>query len=638
MNNIFAGRKYIIGGIFLVVCVACIIRLFYMQVIDESLKLDASNETFRHITQYPPRGCIYDRKGRLLVTNEAAYDILVTPSLVKDFDTNSFCSDLGITKSDFIAGIKKAIIQNTAYHSTVFMKEVTPEIYAAFQEKLYKYHGFTSQVRTIRRYPMKVAPHILGYIGEVDKELCARDSDYKEGDYIGISGIEESYENDLKGKKGVKIMMFDAMNKEVGDYKNGEFDTLPVTGENLTCTIDAKLQAYGEKLMQNKAGSIVAIDPETGEILALVSSPYYDPNMMVGSVRAKNYATLLHDSINIPLFNRALMAMYPPGSTFKTIEALIGQQEGVLNENTSYTCGGAFHIGNVSVACDAAHGTLQLEKAIALSCNTYFCNVFMSIMNNKKYNSVEDAFASWRRYVTSFGIGIRPDIDLPSALRGSLPTENYYDKYHGKGHWKGSTIISLAIGQGELGITPLQLANQAAIIGNRGYYFLPHVIRPIGDDPTTTKYATKHFVPIEPQYFDIVADGMCDVVNEGTAAASKIPGVVMCGKTGTAQNPNGRNNSLFIAFAPKDHPRIAISVVVERGGWGASWAAPIASLMIEKYLNDTIKRTDIETRMLAGNTIQYLADEKMAPKKKHNKKNSSLNMTAHKKKHKHTDE
>lgn len=619
MNTLLSSRKYIIGGIFLIVCIACIVRLFYMQVIDDSLKLDASNETFRHITQYPPRGCIFDRDGRLLVTNEAAYDILVTPSQVKDFDTNSFCTDLGITKADFISGIKKATIQNTAYHASVFMKEVTPEIYAAFQEKLYKYHGFTSQVRTVRRYPLKIAPHILGYIGEVDKNLCERDPEYKEGDYIGISGIEESYEDDLRGKKGVKIEMFDAMNKEVGDYKNGKFDTLPVTGDNLTCSIDAKLQEYGEKLMQNKAGSIVAIDPRTGEILALVSSPNYDPNMMVGSVRAKNYAKLLQDSIDVPLFNRALMAMYPPGSTFKTIEALIGQQEGVLDENTVYSCPGGFHIGNVTVACDARHGPLKLEKAIAYSCNTYFCNVFMSLMNNKKYHSTEEAFASWRRYVTSFGIGVRPDIDLPSGLRGSLPTENYYDKFHGKGHWKGSTIISLAIGQGELGVTPLQLANQAAIIGNRGYYYTPHVIKGIGDKPAPKKYTTKHFVPIESKYFEVVADGMCDVVNDGTAAGSKIPGVVMCGKTGTAQNPNGRNNSLFIAFAPKDTPRIAISVVVERGGWGADWAAPIASLMIEKYLTDTIKRPEIEQRMLNGNTIQYLAEEKTAPKKKHNK-------------------
>lgn len=628
MNNLLASRKYIIGGVFLFVCLACIVRLFYMQVIDDSLKLDASNETFRHITQYPPRGCIFDRNGHLLVTNEAAYDILVTPSQIKNFDTNSFCMDLGISKADFIAGVKKAIIQNTAYHASVFMKEVTPEIYAAFEEKLYKYHGFSSQVRTVRKYPLKIAPHILGYIGEADKELCERDPDYKEGDYIGISGIEESYEDDLRGRKGVKIMMFDAMNKEVGDYKNGKFDTLPVTGDNLTCTIDAKLQEYGEKLMQNKAGSIVAIDPETGEILALVSSPYYDPNMMVGSVRAKNYAKLLQDTIDVPLFNRALMARYPPGSTFKTIEALIGQQEGVLDENTTYNCPGAFHIGNVTVACDERHGSLKLEKAIAYSCNTYFCNVFMSIMNNKKYNSTEDAFEAWRKYVTSFGLGLRPDIDLPSAVRGNLPTENYYDKYHGKGHWKGSTIISLAIGQGELEVTPLQLADQAAIIANRGSYFLPHIIKSIGDKSSSKKYTTRHFVPIDSKYFDVVVDGMCDVVNDGTAAASKIPGIVMCGKTGTAQNPNGRNNSLFIAFAPKDHPRIAISVVVERGGWGASWAAPIASLMIEKYLTDTIKRTDLEQRMLQGNTIQYLAEEKTEPKKKHNKHTSTSNRYA----------
>ena len=620
MNNAFAHRKFVIAAIFSVTIIAFICRLFYMQEVDDSYKLDASNEAFRHVTQYPPRGCIYDRNGKLLVTNEAAYDLLVIPNQIKDFDTNSFCTDLGITKDDFNTGIKKAIQLNTAAHASVFMKEVTPEIYAAFQEKMYKYHGFHAEVRTVRRYPMNIAPHILGYIGEVSKELCEENPKYKEGDYIGISGIEESYEGNLGGKKGIRIMVMDAMNREVGEYKEGKYDTLPNPGANLTCSIDAVLQAYGEKLMENKAGSIVAIEPSTGEVLALVSSPEYDPNLMVGNIRAKNYAKLVLDSINIPLFNRALMAAYPPGSTFKPIEALIGQQEGVIFPTTTFYCPGAFHLGNISVACDAAHGSLQLQDAIAKSCNTYFCNVLMTILNNRKYHSTEEAFEAWRKLVMSFGLGTRLDIDLPSALRGNVPSVEYYDKYFGKGHWKPATVVSLAIGQGELLLTPLQLANEAAIIANRGYYYVPHVIKSIGDkNQALKKYTTKHIIPIDEKYFDVVVQGMSDVVSDGTAAASQIPGIVMCGKTGTAQNPNGRNNSLFIAFAPMDHPKIAVCVVIERGGWGAEWAAPIASLMIEKYLTDTIKRTEIEKRMLEGNTLQYLAMEKTAPKRKHKK-------------------
>jgi penicillin-binding protein 2 len=618
MNSVFAARKFVIAVIFLIACTAFICRLFYMEEIDESYKLDASNEAFRHVTQYPPRGCVFDRKRRLLVANEAAYDLMVIPAQVKDFDTASFCHDLGITKDDFVLGIKKAVALNTATHPSVFMKEVTPEIFAAFQEKMYKYHGFSTEVRTIRKYPMQIAPHLLGYIGEVSKELCERNSKYKEGDYIGISGLEESYEDALSGTKGEKIMMMDAMNREVGEYKNGKYSTPPKPGENLTCTLDAVLQAYGEKLMSAKAGSIVAIEPSTGEILALVSSPDYDPNLLVGSVRAKNYSSLVLDSLDIPLFNRALMAHYPPGSTFKPIESLIGQQEGTLNPNTSYFCPGAFIMGsNVHIACDAAHGSLQLESAIAHSCNTYFCNVFVAMMNNHQYSSTEEAFEVWRKYILSFGLGTRLDIDLPSALRGNVPTVEHYDKVFGKNHWHAGTIASLGIGQGEMEVTPLQLANEASIIGNKGYYITPHVIKSIGETKgPEKKYTIRHYVPIEEKYFDIVIDGMSDAVAEGTAAASKIEGVIMCGKTGTAQNPDGRNNSLFIAFAPRENPKIAISVVIERGGFGADWAAPIASLMIEKYLTDTIKRPEIEKRMLEGNTIHYLAEEKVAKHKR----------------------
>ncbi len=616
MNGAYSERRIIVYVIFIAMGLAYILRLYYMQIIDDSYKLDASNEAFRHITQYPPRGCIFDRNRKLLVTNEAAYDIMVVPSQVTGIDTVSFCKDLNITRDDFIAGIKKAIALNTATHPSVFLKEVTPEIYASFEEKMYKYHGFSAEVRTIRRYPMKIAPHLLGYIGEVSKELCARNPKYKEGDYIGISGMEESYEGELGGTKGEKIMMMDAMNRVVGEYKNGKYSKPPDPGDNLTCTLDARLQAYGEKLMANKAGSIVAIEPSTGEILALVSSPEYDPNLLVGSVRARNYADLAEDSITIPLFNRALMAHYPPGSTFKPIEALIGQQEGTLTPNTTYFCPGAFIMGsNVHIACDSRHGSLQLEDAIAKSCNTYFCNVFVAMMNNRAYASTEEAFDSWRKYVVSFGFGTRLDIDLPSALRGNVPTSEHYDKTFGEGRWKPGTIAWLGIGQGELEVTPLQLANEAAIIANRGYFITPHVVKSIGDNKGPgKKYTIRHYAPVDEKYFGIVVDGMSDAVSGGTAAASQIPGIIMCGKTGTAQNPDGRDNSLFIAFAPKDTPKIAISVVVERGGWGADWAAPIASLMIEKYLTDTVKRTDLEQRMMAGNTIQYLIDEKTKPK------------------------
>lgn len=632
MNQTFSERRIIIIAIFIGVGLACILRLYYMQIINDSYKLDASNEAFRLVTLYPPRGCIFDRNGKLLVTNEAAYDILVVPSQVKDIDTLSFCKDLAITKDDFINGIKKAIALNTATHPSIFLKEVTPEIYASFQEKMYKYHGFSAQVRTIRRYPLKIAPHLLGYIGEVSKELCARNPKYKEGDYIGISGMEESYESELGGTKGEKIMMMDAMNREVGEYKNGKYSTPPNPGENLICTLDADLQAYGEELMANKAGSIVAIEPASGEILALVSCPEYDPNLLIGSVRAKNYSKLVLDSNTVPLFNRALMAQYPPGSTFKPIEALIGQQEGTLNPNTTYYCPGAFLMGsNVHIACDSRHGSLQLQEAISRSCNTYFCNVFVAMMNNRNYDNTEDAFDVWRKYVLSFGFGTRLDIDLPSAQRGNVPTAEHYDKTFGDGRWKAGTIAWLGIGQGELEVTPLQLANESAIIANRGYYITPHVVKSLGEKSgRQKKYTIRHYVPIDEKYFQIVVDGMSDVVSGGTAAASQIPGIIMCGKTGTAQNPNGRDNSLFIAFAPKDTPRIAVSVVVERGGWGADWAAPIASLMIEKYLTGTVKRTDLQQRMIEGNTLHYLIEEKTEPKE--NKKSAKAAVN-HKKKH-----
>ncbi|MEO6883090.1 MAG: penicillin-binding protein 2 [Bacteroidia bacterium] len=607
--NRFSERQYVIIGIFLLVGLAFIIRLFYIQVIDDSYKLDARNQAFRYVTQYPDRGYIFDRNGKILVYNSAAYDLMVVPHEAKNIDTMALCNLINISKEDYIEKMKKSSTSpNSPRIPSVFASQLSAETYALLQEQLYRFRGFYVETRSLRKYPMKTAAHVLGYVGEVSEDIADTSSYYKQGDYIGISGIEKSYEKELRGKKGLKIIMVDVHNREMGSYQNGKYDTIAVPGANLTSSIDAVLEQLGEKLLQNKVGSIVAIEPATGEILAMVTSPSYDPNLLVGRERSHNYAQLALDTITVPLFNRALMAQYPPGSTFKPIMALIGQQDGVLSPSTHYYCDGGFHMGNWTVKCDAAHGSLDLEDAIAHSCNTYFCNVFRSVIDAPQYDrSTVEGFEAWKKAIFSFGIGQRLAIDLPNALRGSVPSVNYYNTLFGKGAWKASNVISLAIGQGALGVNPLQLANEAAIIANRGFYYIPHIIKYIGDKKMQLpKYTTKQYTIVDQKYFGIVVDAMAEVVEKGTAAASKINGIDMCGKTGTAQNPTGRNNSLFIAFAPKDNPKIAISVVVERGGFGAEVAAPIASLMIEKYLTDTITRPDLEKKIIAENLIQYV--------------------------------
>ena len=493
--------------------------------------------------------------------------------------------------------------QYSPYKESIFEKQLSAKTYATLQEKLYSFHGFYVQSRTLRKYPGLIGAHTLGYVGEVNDKMTLDNPYYKSGDYIGISGIEKSYEKELRGVKGLSVMMVDVFNRPKGKFKDGQYDTLAITGENLITSLSAKLQRYGEQLMQNKTGGIVAIDPSTGEILAVVSAPSYDPNLLVGRDRSKNYGALLSQP-GIPLFNRALMAYYPPGSTFKLINDLIAQQEGVLFPTTSYYCDGGYHMGKQTVKCDARHGGIQLRAAVQHSCNTYHCYVFRSIIDNKKYTTTEQGYQAWRNHVLTFGIGKRLYSDLPQELKGMVPSVEYYDKYFGKGHWKSSTVVSLSIGQGELGITPLQMANTMCIIANRGYYYTPHIIKKEGNkDLSKDKFKTKNYTDIDPKYFDVMIDGMEDVVEQGTAAASKIKGITICGKTGTAQNPHGKDHSLFVAFAPRENPKIAIGIMVENGGWGASWAAPIASLMIEKYLNDSIAtpaRHALEKRMLEG--------------------------------------
>jgi penicillin-binding protein 2 len=604
MEKIYANRRFVIIGLFFITGFIFLIRLFYIQVIADKYVLSANNNVLRYVTQYPARGLIYDRFGKLLVYNEAAYDLMVTPKLVKTIDTMELCNLIGIEKSDFIDRMKKAR-SYSPYRPSIFEAQISRENYGYLEEKMFKFPGFFVQSRTLRKYGYPVAAHTMGYIGEVGPELIGKDPYYKSGDYIGISGIEKSYESILRGKKGMKIQVVDVFNRPKGSFQEGKYDTTAYAGTDLYTTLDVELQEYGEKLMINKKGSIVAIEPATGEILCLISSPSYDPNLLVGRVRKKNYTILSEDSIFVPLFNRALMASYPPGSTFKMTDALIGQQDGVLSFDTRYSCPGGFSLGNGKmVGCHAHWSPLELTQAIQFSCNTYFCRVFRSIIDQKPFTNTRAGYEKWRSHVMTLGFGKKLGLDLPGELNGNIPSANYYDKYHGKGRWTSMAIISLGIGQGEIGITPVQLANYAALIANKGHYYVPHVVKAIGkSDSLNPEIMKLRKTDIDPAYYDVVIEGMYQVVEAGTATLAKMDSIKICGKTGTAQNPHGKHHSLFIAFAPKDNPKIAISVVVENAGQGAWWAAPIASLMIEKYLKRTVKRTEIELRMVEGDLI-----------------------------------
>ncbi|RLD62361.1 MAG: penicillin-binding protein 2 [Bacteroidetes bacterium] len=610
--DIFKQRKYFIQILFILVSIIYIIRLFALQVIDTSYKVSASNNVLRYVTQYPARGLIFDRNGELLVYNQAAYDLMIVPRQLEAFDTTSFCKIINISKQQLVEKITKA--KNYSYlKPSLFLKQMSSITYAKLQEKLYKFHGFFVQTRTLRKYPKKIAAHSLGYVGEVDDNTTKKNSYYKLGDYIGISGIEKSYEKDLRGKKGVEIFLVDVHNRIKGKYKKGRYDTIAIAGANITTTLDASLQKYGEKLMQNKKGSIVAIEPSTGEILTMVTSPSYNPDLLVGRIRTQNYLKLLKDTLK-PLFNRAVMAKYPPGSTFKIITALIGLQEKVLYQSTQYSCHGGYRSGRTTVGCHIHPSPLDLTHAVQYSCNAYFCNVYRSIIDNPEFASAEEGFQVWRDYVTSFGFGNKLGLDLPNELSGNIPTTKYYDKYYGNSHWSSLTTISLSIGQGELGITPLQMANMTSTVANRGFYYTPHIVKNISNkkniDP---QFLVKHYTKIDSSYFPIVIEGMDSVINGGagsTARIAKIKDITVCGKTGTAQNPHGDNHSIFIAFAPKDKPKIAVAVFIENGGYGARWAAPTASLIIEKYLKKEISRKWLENYILNCDLINVQTQDK----------------------------
>lgn len=599
-----SNRRFIVSLIFITIGLIFIARLFYIQIIETRYKSSADNNVLRYITEYPARGLVYDRNGKLLVFNEATYDLMVIPKqLDPDMDTLALCQLIGMEKSLLIKKLVEAKKYSNFLASAVDEK-LTIQSYCVLQEKLINFPGFYIQARTVRNYPQPIAAHVLGYIGEVTPELLKKEEYYRPGDYFGVSGIEKSYEVELRGQKGIKIIMVDVHGRDKGSYKDGKYDLEASAGLDLFTSLDAELQAYGEKLMQNKRGSIVAIEPSTGEILAMVSSPSYDPSLLVGRKRSKNYFTLLTDK-NLPLFNRALTGKYPPGSAFKPIVGLVAEEEGVLTPETRYPCFGGFPLGNGKmVGCHSHYSPLELKGAIQHSCNAYFCRVLKTCIDNKTFKNPREGLTEWRRQIMSFALGQKTGVDLPNESSGNIPTADYYDKVFGKDRWRALSLISCAIGQGEIQLTPLQMANLVCIIANKGSFFTPHIVRAIANTNTpNSRFRNKRYTTVHSQYFLPVIEGMYYVVEAGTARNVRMDSIKMCGKTGTVQNA-GKNHSVFIAFAPKDNPQIAIAAVVENSGAGATWAAPISSLMIEWYISGKIKRKEMEADIISSKTIE----------------------------------
>jgi penicillin-binding protein 2 len=591
--------------IIIIVSIAGILlaRLFFLQVVDESYKITATNNALRYDVEYPARGIIYDRNGNILVENVTTYDIMIVPREFKDVDTAELCSTFQL-QADEVKSILKSMKKNRGYRAFTFLKQVSPERYAVFRERADRFQGFYSVVRTVRRYPHNIGGNVLGYIQEVDTSVINRDPYYKSGDYIGVSGIEESYEKVLRGKKGISIYLRDSRNRVVEPFENGRLDTAAVPGKNLISSIDGNLQEYAQTLMQNKLGSIVAIEPATGEILALVSSPTFNPALLSGANRQQNYAELTSNPTK-PIFNRAIMSPQPPGSTFKLVNGLIGLEEGTLTPNTSYHCAGHYPYGR-GVACHGHISPVNFKQSIMVSCNAYYCYAFRNILENKKYSSVDEALTAWREKVMQFGFAQQLGVDLPNEKAGIVASKNLYDRYYGVGRWNPLNIISLAIGQGEIGATTLQLANMVAIIANKGFYYIPHIVKSMGNnEQIAPEYYEKRYCGVDAQHFEHTIEGMhlATTGMGGTAWRAQIPNVDVCGKTGTAQNPHGKNHSVFVCFAPKQDPKIAVAVLVENSGAGGSYAAPIASLILEKYLKGKVLRTEIEQWILNMNLL-----------------------------------
>ena len=591
INDPTYRRRYVISGIAVVVVLVYIVRLFYLQVIDQSTKDQADNNALVKQTIYPSRGLIYDRNGELLVFNQPIYEItMVMREMKQGWDTTAFCSCLGISHKEFderIAEIKDRR-KNRGYSRwtpQVFMSQLKKEDIASLQESLFLFPGVQIQKRTLRDYTYKAAAHVLGSVGEVNQNDIDRDDYYTRGDYSGRDGLERTYEKQLRGEKGVEVLMRDSRGRMQGSYKNGELDRTAKAGTDLYTTLDIQLQLLAEELLSGKIGSAVAIEPKTGEILALASNPTWNPKLLVGKERSKNYNALLNDKTK-PLLNRATQATYPPGSTFKTIQALVCLEQGAITPNTLYPCSGP---GSSPIKCTHHHGSpVALDKAIEQSCNPYFWCAFRDLMQ-KDNKDIHKPYEKWRNAVMQFGLGQKfTDSDLGEQSSGSIPSTRLYDKFYGPNGWKAITIRSLSIGQGEIIVTPLQLANQAAAIANEGYYISPHL------NKNDSMRIHRHNIDIQKKHFDEVKAGMHRVMVYGTGRHYAIDSLHMAGKTGTAQNPHGRDHAIFIGFAPVEDPKIAVAVVVENAGFGATWAAPIASMMMEQYLNGEMKRKDLK--------------------------------------------
>ena len=612
-------RKSLIYFLIIFVGIIFLMRLFYLQIFDDQYRQSPLNNSA--VTQkyvYPNRGYIYDRNGKLIVANQASYDIMVIPKDVEIIDTTEFCKLLKITKQDLLKKYYRAKNYSLRIPS-VFLAQVSKEDYAYLQEKMYKYKGFYIQKRNMRKYPLNTSSNVLGYLSEVNERILKKNTYYQLGELIGYQGVEKQYENVLRGRKGVKFIQKNRFNKEIGAYKNGIYDTLPIPGKDIYLTIDIELQQYVEALMNHKRGGVVAIEPASGELLTLVSTPSYNPNMLVGRKRSKNSLALFNDTIKKPMFDRGLQAQYPPGSPFKIINGLIGLQEGVITPQTSFYCYHGYRYGKsgfMSCHCGIVGSPINLNTGIYKSCNSYFSNVYRKTI--EKYDNPSKGMDAWSKHVKSFGLGNYLGYDLPSGQKGLVPNAEIYNRKYPNGRWRALATISNAIGQGEVLTTPIQLANMTAAIANRGFYFIPHILKKVKDSVVIdSKYTKPKYTTIDKQYFEPIVEGMFNVFEKGTARMSKIDGIEICGKTGTAENYkriNGKriqftDHSIFIAFAPKDNPKIAIAVFVENGYWGSRWAAPIASLMIEKYLNGSVKREWLENRIMNGSLEEEYSNQ-----------------------------
>jgi len=591
-------RRNVIAGLIICSGLILILKLFFLQVVNEEYKALADSNIKRKLISYPSRGLVYDRHGTLLVTNEPVYDLMVIPKNVNNIDTARFCGFLGIDEETFVKNIKKAA-KWSRHKPSVFLKQVPKEVYASFQEYQHMFQGFYEQVRPQRSYNYNGAAHIFGYIGEVNSRDIEKEATYyEEGDYIGVSGIEKTYESLMRGTKGQKLLSVDNLGRVKGKFKDGDFDSNAVTGSDINLTIDIRLQEYGEKLLENKIGSLVAIEPSTGEILALVSNPGYDPNVLNGRDRGDNFNVLRVDTLK-PLFNRAITAWYIPGSVFKTVVALIGLEEGAIHKNSYFKCGGSYKVGRMRLSCSHGHPSCgNVMKALEQSCNPWFWQAFRSTIEQPKYENQEAAYVKWASYLDEFGIGQRLGVDLPNEDEGNKPTSGDYDRMHGKGRWGATNIISLGIGQGEMGMTTLQMANLMSTVANAGSYYTPHLLKDSPGD-SLRKIELKK-VSIDERHFKSVTQGLEQVVSSGTAKLAAIKGHKVAGKTGTADNPLGDPHSIFSGFAPSEEPKIAIAVVVENAGFGSTYAAPIASLVMEMYLNGEIDKSKkwLENRIL----------------------------------------